>query len=85
MAVLSFTYKALDANGAQVAGNLSAADRKAAFDQLTARGLSPYELKERAQRASFQFRARAVTNRDLERYVRQLATLLSANVLFSTR
>ncbi len=80
MASLTFSYRALDAQGAQVAGVLVASDRKAAIDQLSGRGLAPFELKEKASRAGVQWRRRRITPKDLERYIRQLATLLSANV-----
>ncbi|MEO1706682.1 MAG: type II secretion system F family protein [Pseudomonadota bacterium] len=81
MAVASFLYKALDAQGQQVVGTLDANDEKTAFDLLVQRGLSPFEIKQRQQSGQgFSFGTRAVRKRDLARYVRQLATLLNAGV-----
>lgn len=80
MATVTFAYKALDKAGVRVAGVLSAADRQAAFDALAARGLSPFELKQKTARAAGALRRRSITKKDLVRYLRQLATLLSANV-----
>ncbi len=80
MSTLTFAYKALDKAGVEVAGVVSAADHRAAFEALAARGLSPFELKSRPARRVSALTRRRITRRDLERYVRQLATLLSANV-----
>jgi type II secretory pathway component PulF len=80
MATVIFAYKALDKSGVRVSGTVPAADRQSAFDVLSARGLSPFELAPRKTQSLRASRRRAITRRDLARYLRQLATLLSANV-----
>lgn len=81
MAKRSFRYRALDQQGADVAGDVAALDERSAFEALTARGLTPYEMKPARQIASpGGGRARRITRKDLVRYLRQLATLISANV-----
>src|SRR5687767_7138402 len=42
----TYTYKALDRQGKQTAGTLPADSKAGAFDQLTARGLSPVSVSE---------------------------------------
>ncbi len=81
MAVAQFRFKALDQQGNDVSGVIAAGDKKRAFELLNQRGLSPYDvaLSETASGLA-NLRRRAVTRKDLARYVRQLATLLSANV-----
>jgi len=76
----SFTYKAIDKAGAKVSGNLTAADRRTAFDLLSSRGLAPFELNEKAAAGRSLIRRRSINRKDLLRYTRQLATLLTANL-----
>ena len=76
----NFSYKAIDKKGAQVVGALTAENRQSAFEQLSSRGLSPFELKQKKLQSQALFARKTITKKDLLRYVRQLATLLSANV-----
>lgn len=80
MATVIFAYKALDKSGVRVSGTVPATDRQSAFDALLARGLSPFELAPRKSQSFGARRRRTITRRDLVRYLRQLATLQSANV-----
>ena len=81
MSETSFTYKALDTSGQQVAGVLQASDEKSAFDALVGRGLSPFELREkRASSGGIRLGSSKIRKRDLARYIRQMATLLNAGV-----
>jgi len=79
--VASFSYRAIDGNGQSVSGTLDADDEKSAFSLLTGRGLSPFEIRQRAARSGTTgLQRRSIRKRDLGRYVRQLATLLNAGV-----
>ncbi|MEM8770373.1 MAG: type II secretion system F family protein [Pseudomonadota bacterium] len=81
MADEQYKYKALDQQGNDVSGIILAADEKRAFAQLSERGLSPYRVDASPESIGFnQFRQRTITRKDLARYVRQMATLLHANV-----
>ena len=76
-----FTYRALDREGGDVVGSLEAADEKDAFDKLSSRGLAPYEFKAKRDRRALSFLQRqSITKKDLSGFLRQFATLLSANV-----
>jgi general secretion pathway protein F len=76
----TYRYRALDAQGGELTGALEADNEKDAFDKLAAKDLSPFEITPmRARRRGLLVRA-ALTRADLSRYLRQLATLLSANV-----
>ncbi len=82
MASITYTYRALDPEGGDVSGAVQAADEKDAYAKLAARGLSPYEF--RAKSDDFDLgrylRSRNIAGKDLSRYLRQFATLLTANV-----
>ena len=76
----TFKYKALDRNAVTVSGELDASDESQAFEQLQRRKLDPFELSEKAEQTQFFTSKKAIKPRDMARYVRQLATLLSAGV-----
>ena len=78
----SFQYKAFDKTGRSLSGSVAAVSEKAAFDILSGRGLSPYELKlQQARRRGLGFaRRRRIKTRDLSRYMRQMSTLVGAGV-----
>ncbi len=75
-----FKYKALDRNGASVRGELEALSEADAFETLKRRRLEAFEIGVKAESAQLFTRARKVKPRDMARYIRQLATLLSAGV-----
>ena len=81
MANAQFKYKALDRQGNEVAGVVAAGDKKRAFEILNERGLSPFDVSLSGGGAGLpKLRRRKPTKKDLSRHVRQLATLLKANV-----
>ncbi len=81
MATAQFKYKALDRQGNEVAGVIAAGDKKRAFELLNERGLSPFDVSASGAGSGLpRLRRRSLTKKDLARYVRQLATLLKANV-----
>ena len=76
-----YRYKALDPKGGDVAGAVSAASEADAIGKLAARGLSAYAVQKDAPSPFAALAARGgVRNADLCRFLRQFATLLSANV-----
>ena len=81
MVNVEFRYKAFDKSGNDIAGVIAAGDKKHAFEMLNARGLSPYDvaLSEKPFAALLRER-QTITKKHLTRYIRQLATLLMANV-----
>lgn len=75
-----FKYKALDRNGATVSGQIEAANEAQAFDSVAGRRLDVFQISELPpQTVMFKRRGRAKP-KELARYIRQLATLLSAGV-----
>jgi type II secretory pathway component PulF len=76
----AFRYKAFDGTGTTVAGIIDAVNRADAFSKLTERDLSPFALEVFEQRQGLRAFRRTLRNKDLARYLRQLATLLAANV-----
>ena len=81
MANDQYRYKALDRQGNEVAGVVAASNKKHAFALLNERGLSPFDVAPlQSDRAFLKLRPRTIMKKDLARYVRQLATLLKANV-----
>lgn len=81
MATAQFKYKALDRQGNEVAGVIAAGDKKRAFELLSQRGLSPFDVSPSGAASGLpKFRRRSLTKKDLSRYIRQLATLLKANI-----
>lgn len=81
MATAQFKYKALDRQGNEVAGQIAAGDKKRAFELLSERGLSPFDVSPSGGASALpKLRRRSLTKKDLSRYIRQLATLLSANI-----
>ncbi|MDZ7628384.1 MAG: type II secretion system F family protein [Parvularculaceae bacterium] len=79
-ATRAFRYRAFDGSGATVSGAIEAADRADAFAKLTEKDLSPFALDGVAPRRGLRDMRRTLRSKDLARYLRQLATLLSANV-----
>ncbi len=75
-----FKYKALDRNGVTVRGELEALSETEAFETLQRRRLEAFEVGLKPESTELFGSARRVKPRDLARYVRQLATLLSAGV-----
>jgi len=80
MATQTYQYRALDGRGGEVSGVLEASNEKDAFNKLSAKNLSPYELKIKVEKTDIWFFKTKLSREDLNRYLRQLATLLSANV-----
>jgi type II secretory pathway component PulF len=81
----TFTYKAIDLNGRQIADRLVAADRGAAIEQLCAKNLSPIcvEKTEEGRREGLFARIGGVSKREVDAFTRQLASLLAAGVPIS--
>lgn len=76
----TYKYKALDRNSVIVRGLIDAIDEENAFSILKRRQLDPFELSQKADQTNFFVRKKAIKSRDMARFVRQLATLLSAGV-----
>lgn len=81
----TFLYKAIDAQGRQVADKLVASDRAAAIDQLFGRNLNPVSIERQEEYRSEGLFSRAgrVSKADVEAFTRQLANLLAAGVPLS--
>ena len=81
----TFTYKAIDTQGRQVADRLVAPDRAAAIEQLFHRNLNPIavERKEEGHAASVLPHTSRVTKGEIEAFTRQLGNLLAAGVPLS--
>jgi type II secretory pathway component PulF len=81
----TFTYKAIDTNGRQVADTVVAPDRAAAIDLLFTKSLNPVsvERQEEYVAAGGRVRPGRVSKGDVEAFTRQLANLLAAGVPLS--
>ncbi len=89
----TFSYKALQANGAIAEGVLDAPGRPDALRQIETMGLRPVNLSEKAAAAaaaksavpniSFSFQSRKVSPKALENFTRLLSSLLAAGVPLS--
>lgn len=75
-----FKYKALDRNGVTVSGELDALTESDAFEALQRRRLEAFEIGVKPESSELFGGTRRVKPKDMARYVRQLATLLSAGV-----
>src|SRR5690348_2872191 len=79
-----FRYRALRSSGAEITGELTAADEQEATARLQAGGNFPIEVAPPAHRPVPAFglagRTRAVPARDLVLFTRQLATLVGAGI-----
>jgi len=75
-----FKYKALDGNGHTVKGVLEAATQEAAVVVLSKRRLDVFSITGIPEQSSFLTLQKRAKPKDLARYIRQLATLLSAGV-----
>ncbi len=77
-----FTYDAINAQGMQLTGTISAADLGTAREQLQARGLLPQSLIERAAAGEAGLAAafKSVKPKALQVFARQLATMIEAGV-----
>lgn len=74
-----FDYKALDREGKEVSGAVDAPHEAQAYERLRERGLAPLSIKEKAPATALRF-SRSLRKKDMVRWVRQLATLLTAGV-----
>jgi len=81
----TFTYKAIDAQGRQVADTLVAPDRASAIEQLCGRSLSPVAIERQDDHRTegWTVRVGRVSKGDIEAFTRQLANLLAAGVPLS--
>jgi len=81
----TFTYKAIDGDGREVADRLVAADRAAAIEQLFGKSLSPVSVEraEEGQPQGLFARFGGVSKREIDAFTRQLANLLAAGVPMS--
>lgn len=75
-----YKYKALDRNAVTVRGEIEAASEHEAFEQLQRRRLDAFELTSLSAQTQLFARQKKAKPRELARYIRQLATLLSAGV-----
>ncbi len=77
-----FTYDAINAQGMQLTGTISAADLGSAREQLQSRGLLPQSLIERAAAGEAGLAAafKSVKPKSLQVFARQLATMIEAGV-----
>lgn len=76
----TFKYKAIDRAGGTVKGQIEAASEAAAYDQLQTRRLDVYEIAALPPQVKLFAGRRKAGRKDMARYIRQLATLLSAGV-----
>lgn len=76
----TFKYKALDRNGTAVKGEIEAMSEADVLDSLARRRLEAFDITLKPESVSLLPGGRRIRPRDLARYVRQLATLLSAGV-----
>lgn len=90
----TFAYRALQANGKIAEGAIDAAGRPDALRQITALGLRPVNVTEKAGAAkkntgetpghiSFKFESKRVSAKELENFTRLLSSLLAAGVPLS--
>ena len=91
----TFQYRALQADGAMAEGQLEAAGRQEAFQQMAGKGLRPVSLAEQAAAAngggsampalslSFGKKSEKISARALENFTRLLSSLLAAGVPLS--
>ncbi|MEN6424352.1 MAG: type II secretion system F family protein [Phycisphaerales bacterium] len=81
----TFLYKAIDAEGRQVADKLVAQDRASAIEQLFGRRLSPVSVERQEDRPAEGLLSRSahVSKAEVEAFTRQLANLLAAGVPLS--
>jgi type IV pilus assembly protein PilC len=79
----TYAFRAVDALGSPVRGEIAASSEAAVVEQLRGRGLTVLELKAQAQRMSWNVDLAAlkpVKARDLSVMTRQLATMVSAGL-----
>lgn len=81
----TFTYKAIDLNGQQIADKIVARDRTAAIDELFGQNLNPVSIErvEESQPEGVFARFGGVSKREVDTFTRQLANLLAAGVPMS--
>jgi len=81
----TFAYKAIDAQGQEIADRLVAADRAAAIEQLFDKSLSPVSVErmEEGQSEGVFARMGGVSKREVDAFTRQLSNLLAAGVPMS--
>jgi type II secretory pathway component PulF len=81
----TFTYKAIDGEGREVADRLVAPDRAAAIEQLFGKNLNPVSVEraEEAQPQGLFARFGNVSKREIDAFTRQLGNLLAAGVPMS--
>lgn len=81
----TFTYKAIDGDGREIADKLVAADRAAAIEQLFGKSLNPVSVEraEEGQPQGLFARFGGVSKREIDAFTRQLANLLAAGVPMS--
>ena len=81
----TFTYKAIGADGREVADKLVAADRASAIEQLFGKSLNPVSVEraEEGQPQGLFARFGGVSKREIDAFTRQLANLLAAGVPMS--
>lgn len=75
-----FTYKALDRNGKTIKGEVAALSEDAAIKALARKSQQVYQIKRQPPQLNIQLGRQRITDTDLARFVRQLATLLGAGV-----
>lgn len=75
-----YKYKALDNSGEPVKGEVEAVSKDDAFKIIRNRRLAVYKIEETSQSKPLFKRRGTAKRKDLARYIRQLATLISAGV-----
>lgn len=81
-----FTYKAANASGEVLQGEIDAADRATAIDRLRSQGFIPIRAEERASRSATNFSLplftdrRRISDKELALKTRELATLLESGL-----
>lgn len=79
MSGITFTYKAMDREGANTEGSVDAATEQEAYRKLSAKGLTPVSIRAAAKRGPV-FSAGQVTQKDITALTRELSVLLESNI-----
>lgn len=81
----AFIYKAIDTDGKELTGALTASNRATVIEQLVEKNLCPVSVNEQRQTSASRtlFKSSRVSKADVQAFTRELANLLSAGVPLS--
>lgn len=76
-----YSYVAINAQGKQISGSLSAPNREAALNNLRSQNIKPLSIKDsKAKKRSFGLHGKPVKIKDLVIFTRELSTMIDAGV-----